>query len=320
MSVESPSLRASPSPDVVDAKPRFYTLRRLWDRHLYAYALLAPTVLVMLALVLYPVGSAIDLSFRDIDIPQVGRDLGPHTLENYRQLFSSPEFLPALRISLLYVAVVTTSCYLIGLWTAWLLNHRFPARRFARLLITIPWAIPIVVATNIFWWMFDRTFGLVNYALLGTGLVGQPIDWFLNPVAAMVAVCLTTIWKGYPFFTVMLLAALQAIPTELYDAAKVDGAGPWREFRTITLPALRGVTGIVLLINALWVFREFTVIFVLTGGGPANATQTIAIWTYLEAFANFEMGFAAAIGVVTLAISVMASIVFVRMSRSEFYA
>ncbi|MGH2559740.1 MAG: carbohydrate ABC transporter permease [Thermomicrobiales bacterium] len=302
-----------------NAKPRALALRQLWDKHLYPYALLAPTILVMLALVLYPVGSAINLSFRDVDIVRTDRSYGPFTLGNYRRLFRSDELWPALRVSLLYVLIVTIACYVIGLWTAWLLNHHFRGRRLARLLITIPWAIPLVVATNIFWWLFDKTFGMFNYALTSSGIIDKPIDWFLNPRAAMAAVSITTIWKGYPFFTVMLLAALQAIPTELYDAAKVDGASAWREFRSITLPALRGVTAIVLLVNALWVFREFTVIFVLTGGGPAGATETLSIWTYLEAFGNFHMGFAAAIGVLTLLISIVAGVVFVRMSRSEFY-
>jgi multiple sugar transport system permease protein len=295
------------------------TMRKLWDKHLYPYALLAPTILVMLALVLYPVGSAINLSFRDVGIVRRNRPLGPATFDNYDKLLHSPDLWPSLRVSLLYVLIVTAACYVIGLWTAWLLNHRFWGRRLARLLITIPWAIPLVVATNIFWWLFDKTFGIVNYTLISLGVVNKPIDWFLNPRAAMAAVSITTIWKGYPFFTVMMLAALQAIPAELYDAAKVDGASAWHEFRTITLPAIRSVTGIVLLINALWVFREFTVIFILTGGGPAGATRTLSIWTYTEAFGNFHMGFAAAIGVLTMVISIVASIVFVRMSRSEFY-
>lgn len=273
----------------------------------------------MIGLVFYPVGSAVNLSFRDVEIVRRGQPLGPATLDNYRELFRSEELSRNLRTSLTYVVIVTTACYFIGLWTAWLLNHHFRGRRLARLLITIPWAIPLVVATNIFWWLFDRTFGLFNYVLVSTGLMDKPLDWFLDSRAAMAAVSITTIWKGYPFFTIMLLAALQGIPAELYDAAKVDGASAWREFRTITLPAIRGVTSIVLLINALWVFREFTVIFLLTGGGPAGATETISIWTYLEAFGNFRMGFASAIGMLTLVISVIASIVFVRMSRSEFY-
>ena len=302
-----------------EQRPLSVRLRRLWDHHLYPYALLTPVMVVMIGLVFLPVGSAVNLSFRDVEIVRQGQSLGPATLDNYRKLFNSPDLWPNLRTSLTYVLLVTTSCYLIGLWTAWLLNHEFRARRFARLLITIPWAIPLVVATNIFWWLFDSTFGFFNYLLVRIGIMDKPIDWFLNPRAAMAAVSITTIWKGYPFFTIMLLAALQAVPGELYDAAKVDGANGWREFRTITLPAIRGVTGIVLLVNALWVFREFTVIFLLTGGGPAGATETISIWTYLEAFGNFRMGFAAAIGMLTLAISVVASIVFVRMSRSEFY-
>jgi multiple sugar transport system permease protein len=300
-------------------KPLSVRMRKLWDHHLYPYALLLPVLAVMIGLVLYPVGSAINLSFRDVDIVRRGRPLGPFTLDNYRKLFKSDDLWPSLRVSLIYVAIVTTSCYLIGLWTAWLLNHNFRGRRIARLVITIPWAIPLVVATNIFWWLFDKTFGIFNYTLVSIGIVDKPIDWFLNPRAAMAAVSITTIWKGYPFFTIMLLAALQAVPAELYDAAKVDGASGWREFTTITLPAIRGVTGIVLLVNSLWVFREFTVIYVLTGGGPAGATETISIWTYLEAFGKFHMGYAAAIGMLTLAISVIASIVFVRLSRSEFY-
>jgi multiple sugar transport system permease protein len=315
----SQTQRASSSPRSLAGRPAARRLRRLWDQHLYPYALLAPTALVIVGLVLYPILSAVDLSFRDADLIQIGRAYGPLTLVNYTRMFDSPQLWPSLRFSFIYVVVVTGVCYLIGLGTASLLNRRFAGRRLARLVVTIPWAIPLVVATNIFWWLFNKTFGMVNYVLLLTGVVHDPIDWFLNPTAAGAAVTITTIWKGYPFFTIMLLAAMQAIPIDLYDAAKVDGASRWREFRSVTLPALRGVTAIAVLINALWVFREFTVIYVLTGGGPVGATETLSIWTYLEAFANLHMGFAAAIGMLTLVISVVASIFFVRLSRSEFY-
>lgn len=295
------------------------SLRKAWDNQLYPYVLLAPTVLIVLLLILYPVVSAVDLSFRDAALVQPGKDLGAFTLKNYQNLFRAENLGNALRISLLYVVVVTVFAYAIGLGTAVLLNQRFAGRRWARLLIVIPWAIPLVVASNIFWWLFNTAYGLVNYGLVSLGLISGPIDWFLNPAAALIAVIVTTIWKGYPFFTIMLLAGLQAVPAELYDAAKVDGATSWKGFRHITLPALRGVSAIALLIQSLWVFREFTVIFVLTGGGPVRATQTLAIWTYLEAFNNFHMGYAAAIGMLTLLISVVASIFFVRASSSEFY-
>ena len=295
-------------------------LRRLWDQHLYAYALLAPTGVVVVGLILFPVLSSIDLSFHNADLIQIGKSYGPLTLANYARLIDSPELWPSLRFSVIYVVVTTVVGYAIGLGTASMLNRRFRGRGLARLVITIPWAIPLVVATNIFWWLFNKTFGIVNYGLAITGLVHQPIDWFLNANAAGAAVTITTIWKGYPFFTIMLLAGMQAIPLDLYDAAKVDGASRLSEFRNVTLPALRGVTAIALLINALWAFREFTVIYVLTGGGPVGSTETLSIWTYLEAFANLHMGFAAAIGMLTLAISVVATLVLLRMSRSDFYA
>ena len=294
-------------------------IRRLLPKDFYPYILLTPTVLVILVIVVIPIFQSVDLSFRDVEIIRPNMDLGPATLKNYQDLLDSPRFWSSLRFSLIYTALVTLFSYLIGIGTAVLLNQKFHGRRIARLLIVLPWAVPVVVATNIFWWLFNNTYGVINALLMGLGLIDKTIDWFLNPAAAMVAVITTTVWKGYPFFTIMLLAALQAVPHDLYDAAKVDGANSWQAFRRITLPALRSVTGIALLINALWAFREFTVIYVLTGGGPVGATQTLSIMTYLEAFDKFEMGFASAIGVVTLVISVIGSFFFVKLSSSEFY-
>lgn len=294
-------------------------LRRLLPKDFYPYILLSPTIVVVLIIVIFPIGSAVDLSFRDVAMIRPNTDFGPLTLDNYIKLFQSEDFWPTLRFSLLYVVIVTTLSYAIGLGTATLLNQNFRGRRLARLLIVIPWAIPSIVATNIFWWLFNNTYGLVNFVLLSFGLIQKQVDWFLDPTAASIAVMVTTIWKGYPFFTIMLLAAMQAIPNDLYDSAKVDGAGAWQSFRAITLPALRGVTGIALLINALWAFREFAIIYVLTGGGPIGATETLSIWTYKQAFESFEMGFAAAIGVLTLIISIAGSVFFVRWSSTKFY-
>lgn len=294
-------------------------LRALLPKDLYPYILLSPTILVVLLIVMFPIGSAVNLSFRDVEMIRPNMDLGPFTLDNYAKLFQSEDFWATLRFSLTYVVIVTGFSYLIGLGTATLLNQQFRGRRIARLLIVLPWAIPIVVATNIFWWLFNNTYGFINYVLLSLGVIATPVDWFLEPIAAAIAVCTTTIWKGYPFFTIMLLAAMQAISNDLYDAAKVDGANSWQRFRYVTLPALRGVTGVALLVNSLWAFREFTVIYVLTGGGPVGATETLSIWTYKEAFESFEMGYAAAIGVVTLVISVVGSIFFVRWSAADFY-
>lgn len=298
---------------------RDHFLRRV-KREGYPYLLLLPTVLILVGLILYPILSAIDLSFHDVAITKIGSDYGPYTLKNYIKLFTSSELWPSFQVSIVYVLIVTIADYIIGMLTALLLNQNFRGRRIARLIIIIPWAFPLVVATNVFWWIFNKTYGIANYFLVSTGLTPIAIDWWLTPVPALIAISVATLWKGYPMFTAMFLAGLQAIPKELYDATKVDGANAWQTFRYITMPALNGVAGIALLINSLWVFREFTVIFILTGGGPINATRTLAVWTYTEAFNNLQMGYAAAIGVLTMIIAVIASFFFVRATtRTTFY-
>jgi multiple sugar transport system permease protein len=294
---------------------------RRWLRRpaVFAYLLLAPAIATLAVVVLYPVFTAIDISFRRVEIYSPSTARGPLTLANYVRLFETSGFRQAVGVSVTYVVISVSAALLIGFATALLLNQRFRGRTLARMLAVMPWAVPPVVAVNIWWWILDPAYGLLNWVLLRLGLVAQPVNWITQPGPAMASVSLVTIWKGYPFFAVMLLAGLQAIPQDLYDAVAVDGAGRLGAFRHITLPALRGVLALATLLSVLWVFREFTIIWVLTGGGPIRATETLAIMTYREAFANFRMGFAASIGVVTLVISTIASIFFIRQASKEFY-
>jgi multiple sugar transport system permease protein len=294
-------------------------LRSLRGPAAFAYLLLAPAVLTLAIVVLYPVITGIDISFRRVEIYSPSAPRGPLTLANYVRLFEAPAFWQAMRVSIAYVIISISFALLIGFGTALLLNQRFRGRTLARTLAVLPWAVPPVVAVNIWWWILDPSYGLLNWILLQLGVIAQPVNWITQTGPALASVSLVTIWKGYPFFTVMLLAGLQAIPQDLYDAVAVDGAGRVGTFRHITLPALRGVLSLATLLSVLWVFREFTIIWVLTGGGPIRATETLAIMTYREAFANFRMGFAAAIGMVTLVISIVASIFFIRQAGKEFY-
>jgi len=294
-------------------------LRSARGPQVFAYLLLAPAIVTLAVVVFYPVLTGIDISFRRIEIYTPGTPRGPLTLANYVRLLQTPGFLQAVRVSLAYVVISIGCALVIGFGTALLLNQRFRGRTVARMLAVMPWAIPPVVAVNIWWWILDPSYGLLNWVLLRLGLIAQPVNWITQPGPALAAVSMVTVWKGYPFFVVMLLAGLQAVPQDLYDAVAVDGAGPLGAFRHITLPALRGVTALATLLSVLWVFREFTIIWVLTGGGPIRATETLAIMTYREAFANFRMGFAAAIGVVTLLVSTVISIFFIRQAGREFY-
>lgn len=294
----------------------------LWspkNRNLFAYILLLPALLLTASIIVYPILSAIDLSFQDVKISRVGRERTPWTLENYEKLFRADEFYQSIEVTIKLVVIVSFLCFVIGLATALMVNQKFRGRTIARLLVALPWAIPSVVAAVAWWWMFDSSFGLINWALIRLGLIDETITWLSRPNEAFLVIVVVMTWKGYPFVSVMLLAGLQSIPEELYDAAKVDGANVWNRFRFITMPGLRSVRGIALILIILWVFRDFPIIYLLTGGGPLRATQTLAIMTYQEAFQFFRMGYASAIGVVTLVLCVIASFIMLRSMSDSIY-
>lgn len=289
-------------------------------KRLFAFSLLAPAVAVVLLIILYPLLMAAQISFYDVGVFRASRGLsGPANLQNYQDMFASPVFWRSLRITFYYVFWGTVGSLAIGIFTALLLNQSFRGRFLARILMVLPWPIPGVVAATIFVWMFNASFGVFNYFLLRLDIIDKPIQWFTQPLPALIAVLVATIWKGYPFFTITLLAGMQSIPSELYEAARVDGANPRQQFQFITLPALRSVMGIALVISTLWLFRVFDIIFVMTGGGPSRSTETLAIQIYREAFQYFHMGYAAAVGMVTLVLSILATLLYLRFTAKDFY-
>lgn len=287
---------------------------------LYAFALLAPAIVVVLLVIVYPLVVAAQMSFFDVQVFRRDRGFtGSPGWFNYRDMIDTPNFWRSLRVTLAYVFWGTVGSFGIGLFTAVLLNQPFRGRFLARVLVMMPWPVPGVVAATIFMWMFNSSFGVINYLLLRVGLVDAPVAWFTQAGPAFFAVTLATIWKGYPFFTVTLLAGMQSIPKELFEAARVDGASPLQQFRHITIAALRPVIGIALVISTLWLFRVFDIIFVMTGGGPSGATETLAIQIYREAFQYFQMSYAAAVGMVTLLLSVLATFIYLRATSKSFY-
>ena len=189
----------------------------------------------------------------------------------------------------------------------------------ARLAMALPWAVPEVIAVVIFAWIFDSSFGLMSWLLVTLGLSDGMIAWVSTPGAAFWAVAITMIWKGFPFVSIMTLAGLQSIPADFYNAAKVDGANVFQRFRWITLPLLMPVLGVTLVLVILWVFRDFSIIKVLTEGGPLKSTQTLSIMTYDQAFGFFNFGYASAVGVVTLVICVVASLLMLGRETRAMY-
>jgi multiple sugar transport system permease protein len=287
-------------------------LARPSRQHWLGYILLAPAVLLIAAIIVYPLFVSVDISFQNVGIARLDQPRRPFTTANYERLFASPDFWNACWVTLKLILVVTSACCLLGLGTALLVNNRFKGRSVARLLVAMPWAVPEVIAVVIFAWIFDSSFGLMNWIFLSLGFIDRTINWFSDPAAAFAVVATTMIWKGYPFVSIMCLAGLQSIPEDYYAAARVDGANAVQRLLHITLPNLRPVLGVTTILVMLWIFRDFSIIYVLTGGGPLKATQTLSIMTYEQAFSFFRMGYASAIGVVTLIICVIAAKLMMR--------
>lgn len=301
------------------SRAKFFDLARPSRQHLLGYILLAPAVLLVGLIIVYPLLISIDLSFQEVKLPRMGAPRRPFSVANYEKLFASSEFWMACWVTLKLVVIVTIGSVLVGLATALLVNNRFRGRTLARLAIALPWAVPEIIAVVMFAWIFDSSFGLMSWLFVKLGLSDNMIAWVSTPGAALWAVALTMIWKGFPFVSIMTLAGLQSIPTDLYSAAKVDGASAMQRFRWITMPLLMPVLGVTLVLVILWVFRDFSIIKTLTEGGPLKTTQTLSIMTYDQAFGFFNFGYASAIGVVTLVICLLASLFMLGRGSKAMY-
>lgn len=284
-----------------------------------AYGLLAPAVLLVGAFVLYPLWVAIETSLRQGRTRNISRlhEL-PLGLGNYANALSDEATWAAIATTAIYVVGVIAPAFVIGLVLALLLNRDFPGRRWVRAFALLPWAVPSVVVAISFLWMFDASYGVVNALLRRVGITAD-IAWFVRDDTALIAVMLPTIWKSFPFFTLTILAALQAIPQALYEAARVDGASPWQGFRFVTWPGIRAAAALAVTLQALWVIKEFDIIYTTTGGGPAQATETLALLVYHEAFEFFRFGPASALGVIMVAICAVLALISMRGSRARFH-
>ena len=271
--------------------------------------LLLPVALLMIVILIWPILQGLSLSFFNTRILNYneGRFIG---LANYRVLLQDPYFWNSVRVTAIY-GVASMSCtYALGLGFALLLNREMPFRGLIRTIFILPWAIPEVVAVMIFVWMLDPQFGVINYLLVSVGIISEPQAWLTESDLAMPALVLVTAWQQFPLAMLILLAGLQTIPREQYEAAMIDGAGPVSRFFHVTLPGLRAVNVILILLLILNSFRRVTMIYAMTKGGPARSTETLSILTYNTAFDYQKIGYAAAIGTALLLILIVLSAVY----------
>jgi len=227
--------------------------------------------------------------------------------ENYLFLLNDNRFWNAFKNTIYFTVVSVSLELLIGLFVAVLLNRAFRLKGLMRAVILIPWAIPTVVSARMWEWMYNTDFGILNYVL------GSEINWLGSPFWAMNAAIFMDVWKTTPFVAILLIAGLQVIPQELYQAARIDGAGGWAIFRRITLPLLKPVILIVLIFRTLDAFRVFDAVYVLTGGGPANTTETLSIYAYKVLFQTLQFGYGSTLSAVVFLCTGIISIFYIRI-------
>ena len=275
--------------------------------------LIAPTVLVFCAVIVYPLISAIYLSLFSIFTPTLqGGFVG---LENYATLLASGQFWNALGNTLIWTAGTLTLQIVLGVGMALVLHQNIWFRSLARSLILFPYFVSTVVAVLVWKWLFNDLYGILNHLMMAAGLIDMPVDYLGSMPNAMISVILVGAWKYFPFVVIAVLARLQTIPETLYEAARIDGAGPVARFFDITLPQLRDVLVVIVMLRAIWDFKEFDLIFLLTGGGPVTSTQTLPLLVYKQAFALNQMGMAAAYAVAMMAIMLVFMLVYIRRTR-----
>ena len=286
-----------------------------------AWLLLAPALVSIALLIGWPLYVIVQMSVRPGRALAISQMLSqPLGLRNFERVLNLPALWQAFGHSAVYTLGSLVPAFVAGLLFALLFHRTFPARRWLRSLLLLPWAVPGVVVSITFLWMLDASYGVFNAMLRDVGLITSDIAWFVDARTAMAAVLVPTVWKSFPFFTITILAALQSIPETLYEAARVDGATPWQQFRHVTWPGIAGPALLAALLNALWTFREFDIIYASTRGGPAGATETLGILVYREAFESFRFGTAAAIGVLMFATAAVFVALSMRVLKREFSA
>ena len=278
--------------------------------------MLGPVLIAIFVLVIAPLVWGLRISLTDTRMIGLGFKTGL-TFENYRSVLSDPETWNAIWVTIVFSGGTVVGSVVLGMAAALVLDRTFFGRGFVRVLVILPWAVPHVVAALVWQWMYNPDFGVVNYGLLLLPWVTSTPKWLSDPQYALLAIILVNVWKTYPFAALLLLAGLQTISDDLYEASAIDGAGPLRRFFDITLPGLRRVLAIVVLLLLIWSFGNFVFIFLMTQGGPAGATNALVVHIYFEAFRFFRAGSAFAMGALLLALSILLTSAYIVMSRER---
>jgi multiple sugar transport system permease protein len=289
----------------------------LQKRVRFAYMLITPSLVLITLLSLFPIVEGVIVSLQSQNMLRGNPNAFVGFRHYSRALFEEPIFWQSLFRTVYWTVGSVAGAYLLGLALALLLNMNIRGRGLFRALFLIPWVIPDVCTALLWKWLYGDEFGIINFLLAKFGLISTPVTWLSNPDIAMPAVILVQTWKLYPVMFITLLAALQNVPGELFEAATIDGANIFQRFRYVTMPFIKSVSLIITLLASIWTFQAFDIVYLLTGGGPADATKILPTLVYDKAFWGLEMGYAAAIAMLMLVCLLVISVGYMLVYRSQ---
>lgn len=283
---------------------------------IWPYLLLAPALIIMLSVVIVPIINAVGMSFQNYNLTKPNK-MGWNNFANYEKLLTGdPLFWSSMGRTLIWVLFGVGGQFLFGFMLALILNKDFRGRGVARAVSLIPWVTPGVLIALMWSWMLDGNYGVINDLLLKTGVISDKIAFLAKPDSAMPSVIITIIWQGIPFFALMILAGLQGIPADLYEAADIDGATGMKKLFYVTIPSLKNTIFVTTMLRIIWVANSVDVIFNMTGGGPAYATQTLSVYVYNKA-SSLDMGYASAMALMLMLVLLVAAVPYLRNTFRE---
>ena len=277
---------------------------------------LLPVLVILLLLFGYPLINSIIMAFQNYKLT-APNDIQFNGLENFAKLFGDPDSMMILKNSFIYVIVSVLGQFLLGMMLALALKKQFRGRGIYQSIVFLPWAFSGFVVGLIFRRSFNGEYGVVNNLLMKFGLTDHNIAWLGTPGFSLAVVIMAMIWMGIPFFAIMILAALQSIPSDVYEAADVDGCGTIRQFFQITLPYIKPTLITTVLLRTIWIFNSLDLVVIITDGGPANTSQTLPAYMYSKAFGSYDFGFAAALGVILMLILGIYAMVFLKVTKYD---
>jgi multiple sugar transport system permease protein len=268
--------------------------RLLDDRSFLGLLFMLPAALLLMLFLTYPLGLGVWLGFTDAQVGRPGQWIG---IENYEYVVTDGVFRLSVWNTFLYTLIASAIKFGLGLWLALLLDEHIPFKAFVRAIVLLPFIVPTVLSAIAFWWIYDAQFSILSWSLMKLGIIDAPINFLGDPNLARASVIAANVWRGIPFVAITLLAGLQTIPPSLYEAAMLDGTNSWQRLRYVTLPMLTPIIAVVMTFSVLFTFTDFQLIYVLTRGGPVNATHLMATLSFQRAIPGGHLGEGAAIAI-----------------------